>query len=78
MTGLAEYFGFVKSNGTVYYIATDEFGKVISIYSLTDQMKVNGIYGTKIYVNYVVDTQYLYRSVMFAMNKGLIDIEKFM
>ena len=78
MTGLAEYFGFVKSNDTVYYIATDEFGKVMSIYSMTDQMKVNGIYGTKIYVNYVVDTQYLYHSVMFAMNEGLIAIEKFM
>lgn len=78
MTGLAEYFGFVKSNDTVYYIATDEFGKVMSIYNMTDQMKVNGIYGTKIYVNYVVDTQCLYRSVLFAMNKGLIDIEKFM
>lgn len=78
MTGIAKYFGFVNNNDNVYYIATDEFGKVISIYSLTDQMKVNGIYGTKIYVNYVIDTQYLYRSVLFAMNQGVIDIEKFM
>lgn len=78
MTGIAKYFGFVKNNDNVYYVATDEFGKVISIYSLTEQMKVNGIYGTKIYVNYVIDTKYLYRSVLFAMNQGVIDIEKFM
>lgn len=78
MTGLVKNFGFVNSNDNVYYIVTDEFGKVLSIYSLTDQMKVNGIYGTKIYVNYVIDTQYLYCSVLFAMKHGLIDIEKFM
>ena len=58
----------------VYWVITDEFGKIISITNLYDGTHTRGIAGTKFYLDYVVDTDILYSSVDDAIEVGGITL----
>lgn len=57
-------------DGRTYFITADSQGMLTSIYCLTDNMNVRGIFGTKLYVNYVVDTKLFFDSVEEAICWG--------
>lgn len=64
-------------NPKIYFVTADGFGKILHLYSLSDQMFTPCIDGTKIHVDYKVSTEQMSHSVLEAFRKGLISVSKF-
>jgi hypothetical protein len=75
---IVKFIAFVNGgNGCIYYVATDEHGKILSIYDLHNRVQIRSVHGTTLYVDYVVDTSCMKRSILSAMG-SVLDIKLFM
>ena len=55
----------------IYWVVTDEYGKILSITNLFDGTKTRGIAGTRFYLDYVISTDILFDDADTAIYEGV-------